>query len=67
MAVPVTLRANGTVDAGTPVPLFTMPREASSQTAAPDGQKFLLNVSPEAASTTPITVILNWAGGIHAQ
>jgi hypothetical protein len=29
-----------------------------------DGQRFLMNVSPDEASTAPITVLVNWTVGM---
>lgn len=59
MSAPVTVRANGTLDVGTPVAFFTM-RPSAVVVASPDGQRFLLNTPLEDAVTTPLTVILNW-------
>jgi hypothetical protein len=59
MSVPVTLRANGTVEVGTPVALFAM-RPTAQVVTSPDGQRFLLNTPLEDAVTTPLTVVLNW-------
>ena len=62
MAAPIKLPANGqTVEAGTPVALFTT-RPGSQYEASPDGQRFLINTLTEDAA--PITVILNWAPGL---
>jgi Tol biopolymer transport system component len=62
MAVPVVLAANGsTIEAGTPVALFGT-RPGSEVAASPDGQRFLINTTPDDA-TPPITVILNWKPG----
>ena len=62
MAVPVTLKINGpAVEAGTPVALFST-RPGSQFAASFDGQRFLINTPLEDASTSLITVILNWAG-----
>jgi Tol biopolymer transport system component len=59
MAVPVTLRSNGTVESGTPTALFHM-RPRSEFEASQDG-RFLVRAPTEDASSTPITVVLNWA------
>ena len=59
MAVPITLRPNGQVDAGAPVPLFAT-RPKSEYSASPDGQRFLINTLTADASASPITVVLNW-------
>lgn len=73
MAAPIAVVSGGTtIDAGTPVALFT-PRLASGgvvnvagglttpqYAVAPDG-RFLVNLAVEDATTTaPITVVLNW-------
>jgi serine/threonine protein kinase len=68
MSVPMRFSANGDgVVAGTPQPLFvtnvgsTAPNTNRQQYAvSPDGQSFILNSQPDAAQTSPITVILNW-------
>ena len=60
--------ANGdAVEAGTPQPLFATnmggaaPNTNRQQYAvSPDGKSFILNSQPDAAQTSPITVILNW-------
>ena len=58
MSVPVTQRANGTVDVGTPAALFTM-RPTAQVVSSPDDQRFLLNTPLQDAATTPLTVVLN--------
>ena len=68
MSVPMRFSANGdAVEAGTPQALFatnvgsTAPNTNRQQYAvSPDGQSFILNSQPDAAQTSPITVILNW-------
>jgi hypothetical protein len=60
MAVPITLPVDDRpVDAGKPVVLFSM-RPQTQLVAALDGQRFLLLMPLEDASTPPITVVLNW-------
>src|SRR5262249_7618513 len=61
MAVPVTLRANGQVESGAPVALFQL-RPRSEYEASRDGRRFLIHAPTEDASSSPITVVLNWAG-----
>ena len=68
MVVPVRVPVNATTfDAGTPLRLsVTNMGGADPNTnsrkymVAPDGQSFVLNSTPEEASASPITVILNW-------
>jgi Tol biopolymer transport system component len=64
--VPVTVSANGAIEAGTPVPLFrTFTSLTSSRNAwdvSRDGQRFLITI-PETAQdgrVPPIGVIVNW-------
>ena len=60
MAVPVTVNAAAlTVDAGTPVPLFSV-RPGSTFDVTRDGRRFLINAPRGDAATPPITVVLNW-------
>ena len=66
MAVPIRFPPSGqTVEADSPVPLFTTHVGGAFQVAdthqyvvSSDGQRFLMNTFPEASP--PITVILNW-------
>src|SRR5206468_11326102 len=71
MAVPV--RTEGAFEAGPPTPLFRtriVPQGSQSiwfDTAydvTPDGQRFLINESPE-DSGAPMTVVLNWLNAVH--
>jgi Tol biopolymer transport system component len=72
MAVPVELPANGqTVEPGRPVALFETHIGGAVQgfnkqqyVVSSDGQRFLMNVSPDEASTAPITVLVNWTVGM---
>ena len=32
-----------------------------------DGQRFLINTAPEQATSTPITVVLNWTAGLKKK
>ena len=68
-AVPIRLASDvQAAETGTPVPLFTTRVGGALQhtdinphyVVAPDGQRFLMNTVVEDASTSPITVILNW-------
>jgi len=68
MTVPITAKGDA-LDAGTPVVLF-QPRIVGGGTnvvgsrqqydVAPDG-RFLINVTTDETTTTPITLVLNWA------
>jgi len=66
MAVPMHLDPTAeSVDAGTPVPLFTPRLTGNPQVSAmrhyaasPDGQRFLIDTPTDV--TVPITVLLNW-------
>jgi Tol biopolymer transport system component len=70
MAVPLQLRSDSRlVDVGTPVPLFATRIGGAAATqmvlrqqymVSANGQRFLMSTVPEATSSTPITVILNW-------
>jgi Tol biopolymer transport system component len=68
-AVPLMLSSNGqTIDVGKASPLFTahltlgpLPAIQRHQyVASPDGQRFLMNITNEEQTGTPITLILNW-------
>jgi Tol biopolymer transport system component len=67
-AVPIRFVSNGkTVELGTPLGLFTtnvgsgaMNTNRQQYMVAPDGQSFVMNSVVGEASTSPITVILNW-------
>ena len=68
MAAPIELASNGRpLDVGTPVPLFATSIGGAVQTidrqqyvVSPDSQRFLMNTVTDEASTSRITVILNW-------
>ena len=68
MAVPIRFSSNGkAVEPGTPRGLFatnvgSMAINTNRQQymVAPDGQSFVMNSVVGEASTSPITVILNW-------
>ena len=69
MAVPVETTA-ASIDAGTPLLLFktpiTTPQLNIDQYAvSSDGQRFLVQAPIGEASQVPITLILNWADGLH--
>ena len=61
MAVPVTLHTNAQVESGVPVALFAL-RPRSEYEASRDGERFLIHSLTEDASSSPITIVLNWAG-----
>jgi Tol biopolymer transport system component len=64
VAVPITQHTDPpTIDAGLPVALFGM-RAGSSYDVSSDGQRFLIDMPLEDASTPPITIVLNWAGAL---
>ena len=59
----VAVGGGSTPEFGTPTSLFqTMFREGASGSyaVASDGQRFLMNVPPDAGDVTPITVVVNW-------
>jgi len=68
MAAPIHLPATGgSVDPGTPVRLFAtnvgstaINTNRQQYVVSPDGQSFVMNSVVGQASTSPITVILNW-------
>jgi hypothetical protein len=72
MAVPVEFPPTGqTVEPGRPVALFETHIGGAVQgfnkqqyAVSSDGQRFLLNVRPDEASTAPITVLINWTAGL---
>jgi Tol biopolymer transport system component len=69
MAVP--LRLSPTFDAGEPKPLFLIRRrepvatlDLFSYDVSRDGQRFLVNADAGEPTTTPLTVVLDWAAGL---
>jgi Tol biopolymer transport system component len=62
MAVPITLPANGDVNAGTPALLFTLSPGSAVAEVSLKGDRLLLDLPLEEVRPSPITVILNWAG-----
>jgi hypothetical protein len=72
MAVPIRFaRDDHSIEAGVAVPLFAthvggalQPESGPQYVVSPDGQRFLMNALREETSTSPITVILNWAGAL---
>src|SRR5205823_3575782 len=69
MAVPITLSANAqSVDVGAATALFqtrmingpAVTPYGHQYAVTPDGQRFLINVTTEEATASPITLILNW-------
>jgi len=73
MAVPVSFAADGTsAKAAAPVALFPTrvggPGIAQKEyLVAPDGQRFLVDAPVTQDASLPITVILNWQGGLSAR
>ncbi len=77
MAAPITPAAAGQpLEAGTPVALFptriaggAVPGTVLKHqyAVAPDGQRFLINVTTEEAVTSPITLILHWKPGPRSK
>ena len=73
MAVPVTARGTS-FEAGTPVALFrtlivdggTEANQRPQYAVARDG-RFLINQPVGDATAAPITLILNWKGGLSAR
>lgn len=61
MAAPLTLTTGKPAEIGRPAVLFTI-RPGSDYDALPDGSRFLVNNPVGETLTSPITVILNWAG-----
>ena len=71
MAVPIAVGADRQLDPGTPVALFRAQPTGAWLTApkaqyavAADG-RFLMTMTLEAATATPITVVLNWDAAIE--
>jgi Tol biopolymer transport system component len=62
MSIPVT--PGPTLETGTPVPLFRLPREVHFVTAEPDGQRFVACVANETFSRGLIRIVKNWSGAI---
>jgi hypothetical protein len=66
MSVRVDVRADGTMEAGAPAPLFGArltsggPGFRQKYDVSRDGQRFLLNSLTNDVTTTPITLLLNW-------
>ena len=68
----VEVKTDGTFAAGVPKPLFethsptptVADRIAINYAAAADGQRFLVRSAVEQSSTTPITVVVNWAAEV---
>ena len=68
MAVPIQVTPNSqSVEPGVPIPLFVTRIGGALQNfnereylVSTDGQRFLMNTVTDEASTSPITVILNW-------
>jgi hypothetical protein len=72
LAVPI--RADATIEVGTPVPLFQsnpvggaayVPGSQQQYDVTADGQRFLMIVEAEGArAASPFTVVLNWQAGL---
>jgi len=63
----VAVSGGSTPEFGTPAVLFqTMFREGAygSYAVSGDGQRFLMNVPPDAGDVTPITVVVNWEAAL---
>ena len=69
MAVPIQA-AGQTLEAGAPVALFQtrivggragIASQAQQYAVAPDGQRFLINIIADESTTSPITIVTNWA------
>ncbi|MBI4472755.1 MAG: protein kinase [Acidobacteria bacterium] len=68
MAVSIRTASNGkTLEAGTPVPLFNtriggavQGNDRQQYMVSPDGRRFLMSTLTEEATSSPITIILNW-------
>jgi len=57
------------VETGTPHQIFQMPLQAPgpygrAYSVAPDGKRFLVNAQPQAATTEPLTLVVNWTAGL---
>ena len=62
----VAVRGGTTPEFGSPAPLFqTMFRQGAygSYAVSHDGQRFLMNVPPD-AEMTPVTVVVNWEAAL---
>jgi Tol biopolymer transport system component len=63
VSAPIRLGADGGIEAGPTVTLFQtrpVPKSWNLYDAAPDAQRFLVNVPLEWTSAVPITVVTNW-------
>jgi Tol biopolymer transport system component len=60
--VSVPAGANGEIPAGSPEVLFTMKPVPEDYDVSADGSRFLLQ---ERGPDTPVTVVVNWAGGLR--
>jgi hypothetical protein len=67
MAAPVSAR-EAAIDVGAVTALFAVRLPGDIRyfyRISPDGKKFLVNMMPiDDATTTPITVVLNWTAGL---
>jgi hypothetical protein len=67
MAAPIQ-GAGQTLDVGAPVSLFQtrivgggQTTDKQQYTVAYDGQRFLINITVDESTTSPITIVTNWA------
>ena len=67
----VSVKADSVLELGAPAALFDIHVPASSPVPSrqyydvtPDGQRFLIDTLVQEASSSPITVVLNWAAGL---
>jgi serine/threonine protein kinase/Tol biopolymer transport system component len=70
MAVPIQ-SAGQLLEAGAPVALFqtrivggSQGRERQQYAVAPDGQRFLINITADESTASPITIVTNWTAGL---
>ena len=54
-------------EVGVAQPLFVVRRGAPGNAygVSPDGQRFLVNVMDEQTTSSPITIVVNWASGLR--
>jgi Tol biopolymer transport system component len=69
--VAVPIGSTDPLQIGQPKPLFRAPVSLASTrnhyAVTADGQRFLINVADEVSYRSPITVMVNWMQGLHAQ
>jgi Tol biopolymer transport system component len=71
MAAPIQ-SAGQTLEAGTPAALFQtrivgggLANGKQQYAVAPDGQRFLINITVDESTTSPITIVTNWIAGLR--